>query len=99
MSGGHFDYKCFNISQFADELQHEIDINNSTELDEYGETIGRNYSKDTLSLLIASQKLIEYAGKLAHEVEWLLSGDHGEASFEKLYTKLQDYYLTKEEKC
>lgn len=81
MSGGHFDYNCFRISQFADELKHEIEINNSTETDDYGYKIGAGYNEKTIATLKKCHQIIEMAGKLAREVEWLYSGDHGEESF------------------
>jgi hypothetical protein len=74
MSGGHFDYKCFQISQFAEELQHEIDTNSEEE-------IGHQYTEETLVVLRQCKALIEKAGKVAREIEWLYSGDHSEESF------------------
>lgn len=74
MSGGHFDYSCFRISQFVEELQHELDTNETR----------AELSDDTIKVLKECQKIIEKAGKLAREVEWLYSGDHGEESFLKI---------------
>ena len=84
MSGGHFDYGCFRISQFADELQHEIEINNDETVDGYGDRRGYGFSEETLLRLRESQRIIATAGKLAREIEWLYSGDHGEESFCRL---------------
>lgn len=88
MSGGHFDYGCFRISQFADELQHEIDINSDETTDDFGDRRGYGFSDDTLLRLRTSQRVIETAGKLAREIEWLYSGDHGEDSFCLLVDKI-----------
>ena len=76
MSGGHFDYNCFNISQFADDLKHEIEVND--------DTFGYIFNVDTLRRLKSAHSIIETAGKLAKEIEWLYSGDHGEDSFAEL---------------
>ena len=84
MSGGYFDYGCFRVSQFADELQHEIEINDDPGMDEYGDRRGYGFEKKTLSRLVVSQQIIETAGRLAREIEWLYSGDHGEESFNRL---------------
>lgn len=81
MSGGHFDYGCFRISQFADELQHEISVNNDETKNEYGEYRGYHLSEDTMVRVRTAQRIIETAGKLAREIEWLYSGDHSEQSF------------------
>ena len=84
MSGGHFNYDCFAVSRFADDLRHELDINDSAEKDEYGWNIGMGYNKKTVAALKKCHKVFELAGALAKEVEWLYSGDHGEDSFLKL---------------
>jgi len=88
MSGGHFDYGCFRISQFADELQHEIDINDDETKDEFGGTRGQCFSPYTMERIRAAHKIIETAGKLAREIEWLYSGDHGEESYRELTDKI-----------
>lgn len=49
---------------------------------------GELLSKETLSRVIAAQKIIEKAGKLAREIEWLYSGDHGEESFNRLIDEI-----------
>jgi len=89
MSGGKFNYKCFQISDFANSLQHEIDINNAEwdgTTDEEHE--GQHLSKEVLAVVQQAQRTIEYAAKLAREIEWLYSGDHGEESFLKLVTDI-----------
>ncbi len=79
MSGGSFDYNCFKISRFAEELKNRIDENDHE--DEYGYT--SRFNKKTISELTRCQKIIELAGKLAHDIEWLYSGDIGEETFMK----------------
>ena len=77
MSGGHFDYKCFSISQFADELRNAIDENSKE--DDCG--YARNFSSKTIETLEECQLLIAKAGKVAKEIEWFYSGDIGEETF------------------
>ena len=84
MSGGHFDYKCFSISQFAEELKEEIQNNNVK--DEYG--FAHDFEPETIARLNVIQQMIELAGKLAREVEWLYSGDHGDETFCELIDKI-----------
>ncbi len=76
MSGGYFDYECFPISHFADKLKLEIAKNK--DVDEWG--YSRNYSDETIALLSIFQRIIELAGNLAYETEWLYSDDIGEDS-------------------
>ena len=93
MSGGHFNYGCFRISQFADELKHEIDTNDDIRLDDFrqpdfGEPVGQGLSPETMQRVTKAHKTIELAGKLAMEIEWLYSGDHGEESFCRLVDEI-----------
>lgn len=74
MSGGHFDYECFKIQHFADQLRCEID-NNELEGD-CGFFYG--FSPETISMLNVAQQMIDNAAKLAYQIEWLYSGDIGE---------------------
>lgn len=69
MSGGHFEYKCFQIRDFADMLEADM-ADNSEE-----------FSLPVMEKLKECHELIEKAAKVAREVEWLYSGDSGEASF------------------
>jgi len=77
MSGGSFDYNCFKISQFAEELKNRIDENDNK--NEYG----INFSREIIEKLNRCQRIIELAGQLAHDIEWLYSGDIGEETFMK----------------
>lgn len=90
MSGGHFNYACHQISNFADDLEHEIEKNDDKTVDSWGDTVGYGYSEDTMTRIRVIHKLLIAAGKLAREVEWLYSGDHGEESFCKMVDKITD---------
>jgi len=81
VSGGAFDYGCFRISQFAEELQNKIDGNDRK--DETGYQL--SFNAEVIDALRSSQRLIELAGKLSHEIEWLYSGDIGEETFMARY--------------
>ena len=87
MPGGHFDFNCFRISEFADDLKSEIGINDSLDT-EYGFTYGKGYSPETISRLNVAQQIIETAGKLAKEIEWLYSNDIGEETFQTATDKI-----------
>jgi hypothetical protein len=80
MSGGHFNnsnYIYYRVSQFADELENEIERNNIEDEWGYAPKLG----EETLNYL--RQKAIEIR-KIAEEmrhIDYLYSGDHGEDSF------------------
>jgi hypothetical protein len=87
MSGGHFEYGCFRISEFADNLKHEIQVNDVKNEDGYCP----GYTRDTIAILKRCHKIIAKAGELAKRVEWLYSGDSGEESFREIvYPILED---------
>lgn len=83
MSGGHFNYACHRIDDLAEDLQREIEINDSEETDRFGEYIGRHFEPETMEVIVGYQKMISICGKAAREIEWLYSGDHSEESFMK----------------
>ena len=80
MSGGHFNnnnYIYYQVYQFADELEHEI--NNNEVKSEYGYCPG--FNEETLNYL--RQKVVELR-KISEEmrhIDYLYSGDHGEDTF------------------
>jgi hypothetical protein len=86
MSGGYFDYGCFKISQFADDLLIDIDANDKP--DHFG--VRFDYSKQTINNLRRVHKIIELSGELAKATEWLYSGDHSEETFNKLFTEIME---------
>ena len=61
MSGGAFEYGCFKISQFADDLEMKIRMNGSEEKNDWGDRIGSHYSKETIENLKEIQASMEKA--------------------------------------
>ena len=90
MSGGHFEYKCFDISRFAQDLQAELLVNYDTSKGEWGDVRGMNFSPETMVRLRETQEVIAKAGELAHAVEWLYSGDYGEDTFNDVFDKMKE---------
>lgn len=88
MSGGHFNYVCYRILEFANELQQKIDTNDDETLDDFGDKRGYGFDDETMLRLRTSCQIIVTAGKLAREIEWLYSGDHGEESFRRLIDEI-----------
>ncbi len=84
MSSRHFTNKHIKIQEFADELQNDLDcpgIIHSVAFDE-----------NTKQILNDSQRLIEIAGRLAKEIEWLYSGDIDTETFVKRFNEIGDEY-------
>jgi len=87
MSGGHFNYSQFQITQIANDIEQEI-IDNKDE--RYG--YANNYSELTLSEFKEGIIALRRAYIFAQRIDWLLSGDDGEDNFHKrLKTELENH--------
>lgn len=86
MSGGAFEYQSNIISQFAEDLQYRL-IQEKDD-NEWFQPAEQMFSPETIKLLHDCQQIIKLAGDIAHDIEWLFSGDHGEESFIRLITKI-----------
>lgn len=87
MSGGHFDYKQYQIGYIADEIEQLIEINASEEVDEWGYTKGAHYLPETVEEFKKAVKALRIAQVYAHRIDWLVSGDDGEDSFHSRLVK------------
>lgn len=81
MSGGHFDYTQFHIGQIAEQVEDLIRVNDSTEVNEYGDMIGRHYSPETIREFKAGLIRLQEAAIYAQRIDWLVSCDDGEEQF------------------
>lgn len=75
MSGGHFDYKQYELNQLADEVDQLI-LDNS-------EKDWMNYSDETIKEFKKASWLLRLAATYTQRIDWLVSGDDGEESFHK----------------
>jgi len=76
MSGGHFDYKQWFIDDIADEVYGLIARNNSSEMDEL-------FDDNTIDKFKEAALTLRRASRMAHRIDWLVSGDDGQESFHK----------------
>ena len=81
MSGGHFQYKQWEISNIADEVEQLILTNDSEEKDEWGDRKGYHYTPETIEEFKKGLVLLKQAYVYAQRIDWLISGDDGEDSF------------------
>ena len=83
MSGGHFDYKQHYLLDIAEDIGSLIHTNDSTEKNEWGDQIGRQYSPETIAEFEKAMKVLKLAYFYSQRIDWLLSGDDGEDSFHR----------------
>ena len=69
MSGGHFDYKQYELGQIADEIES---LMNS---DDY------RFKSKTLDKFDEAVDLLRMSAVMVNRIDWLVSGDDGEDSF------------------
>ena len=83
MSGGHFNYKQYELGHMADEIEQLILDNGSEEVDEYGDRKSYDYSPETIEAFEYARIALLHAQIYVQRIDWLVSGDDGEDSFHK----------------
>lgn len=83
MSGGTFGHSQYNIQQIAEDIERVIEKNNSKEVDEYGDRIGKDFKPETIREFKNAVQLLKIAYTYAQRVDYLLAGDDGEETFHK----------------
>lgn len=84
MSGGHFDYKQFEITRIADEIEQLIEINGKKrvgKLESWEEPYHYEYPPEIIQKFKEAVLSLRIAQVYAQRVDWLVSGDDGEESF------------------
>lgn len=81
MSGGHFDYKNYNISDIADQIEDLVVNNNSNEANEWGDVIGNHFGPETIEEFKKAVVVLRQAAVYAQRIDYLVSGDDSENSF------------------
>lgn len=81
MSGGHFQYKQWEIGNIADEVEQLILTNGSEEKDEWGYTKYSHFTDETIEEFKKGLHYLRLAHIYAQRIDWLVSGDDGEDSF------------------
>ena len=81
MSGGHFNYEQYKISQIADDIDQLVRDNNNQERNEFGDTKGNNFSAETIAEFKKGIEILKQAYVYAQRIDWLMSGDDGEDTF------------------
>lgn len=83
MSGGHFDYQQYRISEIADEIRRLIETNDTTEVDSWGDRIGKNYPPEVITRFREAEALLRKAAIYVQRIDWLVCDDDGPQSFLK----------------
>ena len=93
MSGGHFndnEYIYHQVSQFAYELEVEIQNNNKPDEDGYA----KDYAPEVIEYLEEQVHFIHKMADIMRHIDFLYSGDHGEDSFMSRVQEVERKYET-----
>ena len=83
MSGGAFEYHDCNMRDMADIIDDHIRLNGKT-VDGLERPA---YSPRTLDKFRIASTLLKKCGAMVHRIDWLLSGDDGEDTFEEAWAR------------
>lgn len=93
MSGGHFDYKQYEIDNIADEIESLLERQGKAIDSEYNYFDNAEYEvfeADMQQRFVEAIKVLRTAAIYAQRIDWYLSGDDGEESFlERLKEELE----------
>jgi hypothetical protein len=81
MSGGHFNYTQYQLTQIADDIEQLIVDNDNEEWNEWGDVTGRHYTAETISAFQTAVEMLRQSYIYVKRVDWLVSGDDGEEDF------------------
>lgn len=84
MSGGHFDYNQYRIREISDKVEHLIDTNNICGPEQFQ---ARNFSDATITQFRAAYFMLRVAEIYVDRIDYLVSGDDSEESFDKQLSK------------
>lgn len=91
MSGGHYDYKCFEVSQFAEMVDMTIKERSEAREVDHGGYIEKRTAlpKPLLDKMQVFVDVMRKCAEMAKDIEWMMSGDTGEEStLRDLHAKL-----------
>jgi hypothetical protein len=95
MSGGYFNYDQYKLGYIADSIEQLVRDNNSTELNDWGNPKGHNFTPETIAEFEQAIRFLKQAVIYAQRIDWLVSGDDGEDTFHvRLKEDLDNEQLT-----
>ena len=87
MSGGHFNYKQYELNMLADEVERLIATNDDSRLNDWGDRIGAGYSLETIAKFSECAAALRRCEAMLQRIDWLHSGDDGEETFHERWKK------------
>jgi len=95
MSGGHFGdcgYDYYKVSQFADELEVEIDNNGKEGNTDDGYSWYPNHDPEVIEYLKEQVPKMRKIAEIMRHIDYLYSGDHGDDTFMERVREVEKKY-------
>jgi hypothetical protein len=95
MSGGHFNdcgYEYYKVSQFADELEAEIQNNGREGSKEDNYEWYPNHEPEVIEYLKEQLLKMRKIAEIMRHIDYLYSGDHGDDSFMERVKEVEEEY-------
>ena len=77
MSGGHYDYAFGRVRDLADEIYRDVEKLSVSRTNDWGETL-EPPPEAVLDAMRRCAAALEVVAEAARDVEWYMSGDHGD---------------------
>lgn len=74
MSGGHFNYKQYEINEIADQIESLINDNDKAGKEEM-------FRPETIAKFQEAMHCLRRAGEMVQRIDWLISSDDSEETF------------------
>ena len=93
MSGGHFDYVQHKVGDVYEEVQQMAKDKGVYSIEwadsswEYGDRVLQPFQADTVKRLARASEVLLAASKMIQRIDWFLSGDDGEESFNRRWVE------------
>ena len=81
MSGGHFQYRQFQIEEIARGIDEIIESNDDETTNEWGDKKGKGFPPEIIDRFKEASHTLRQAAEMAQRIDWLVSGADGEDSF------------------
>jgi hypothetical protein len=95
MSGGHFNYTQYQLTQIADDIEQLIVDNDNEEKNEWGDVTGRHYTAETIAEFQTAVDMLRQSYTYVQRVDWLVSGDDSEQDFHtRLRKELKEKHMS-----
>jgi hypothetical protein len=87
MSGGYFNYDQHRLNDIKQSIEELIRSNKDTSIDEFGDRLGKFYTKTTINKFYKTMDWLSKAEIAVQRIDYLVSSDDSEESFHEQWVE------------